>query len=618
MTQAPIVRVKNNPVRRETYGLGADKNKDFRGMGTVPFSGIGQQLVENMQLDSGFYRKMYGNSIDKEIDSSAEFVNNVWEYQKTDNTFQKVITMRRDVGLLALTWTNGSTAVTSISGSFTTSLRVGQEIYSGLDGQQFKGVVASITDDDNLVLEDPYTGTSHQELSYGIRYQFRAVAEDGTIVTPSGGAGDVNFIKSTFDWVQIGVTGYLINKDTEANGNMWSWNGTQLTAVTNCPDNPEFLSRDGQRLVVGAEGIASFSQKSTAAITSFTGGTGANQSGNYNVANAGTPRGALPVNGGIVICFSRGAEFHKVLPNNDNTDLKGETLITSWNYTGNGISNSKQIVASENSIFLFNEDGLIQIDSYTGQSVNLIEDSGAIRQYWDTLDKDSVVMEYSPREKMVVMTVKNTGEARNDRLLCLHVPYSAGGRRVFYFKTNISVMSLGVVNNQLYGGSESTGDLIKIFDQTAYVDEDENEITARIINEWDGLGNPRAEKRVQDVSVFAGLHPDSSYDIDMYVDGSATESRAIRTTTNDATNNSSVIELEGLYVWGIGKPDEDTLTPVVKTRAYNDKFGTYTTEITETSAEDFRVYSIGVQFTPVATQGGGKQFLDQSYANVLR
>ena len=80
----------------------------------------------------------------------------------------------------------------------------------------------------------------------GSIYLLKAVNEDLSITTPTGGAGDVNFTSSNFDIVQIGTTAYISNES--ATTPMYSWNGTALTAISNAPLSPKYLLRDGNRL----------------------------------------------------------------------------------------------------------------------------------------------------------------------------------------------------------------------------------------------------------------------------------------------------------------------------------------------------------------------------------
>lgn len=549
MAQGQILSVKNTPIQRKDYGLATD-NK-FQGLVTVPFFGQGEQIVENMRLESGFYRKMFGNSIFKNLSGESSVIQNivlVEEYNKGDGTFQRIVAFR------------------------------------------------SSTSPD--------------------RWKIRGIEDDGTITTPSGGAGDVAFESGFFGYVQIGLVGYISNKVAASTSkNLFSWDGSTLTAVTSAPDNPDFISQDGQRIALGAEGIVSFSQKSTAALSSFTGGAGASVDGNYNTSNPGLQTGAESAAGGIIIFFEKGAELHQVIPTADSSTVFGETRISAatgsagWNYNGRGIKNNFQVTKDDNFIYIVNTDGLIRIDPLTGNATNLVEDNGAIETIWQNLDAEDFTIEYSPKDFLVCVTAKNTGEAVNDKLICWDVKNDS-----FYVKTNPTAFRLGNINNQLYAGEMSGSKLYKVFDEDSFEDGDSGTYTAKIIREWDSLGGPKKESRLQRVGAFMNISPNSSSDVNLYLDGFTNIVDAMSITESDIDDTSDVLGVYGDYIFGGGTPDPTTNSDVVKSLYFNNIFGTIAVEITEESQDDFRVYNYDLFYTTTPSSEGVKQFTGKSYS----
>lgn len=544
MGRGSVYDIQPSRVQRGIYGLGSKSG--FQGMTTVPFFGVGEQLVENMQLDSGFYRRMYGNTLFKSI-ASTNRINGIFSYQKTDGSYQMIV------------------------------------FYND-----------------------------------GTNNKMRAIEEDGTLVTPSGGAGDVNFSSSTIGFEQIGITGYATTKATAASGNLWSWNGTTLTAVTNCPDNPEFLSRDGERLIVSAGGLLHFSQRSTTALTSFTGGTGRNINGNYNISRV-NPTSTVKVQAGVVVFFKEGAEYHEILPNNAGDGLLGETKASAWNYSGIGVSRYNQATVSENYIYIVNEDGIIQIDSLTGQHANLMEQAGSIRKYWDNFDKSDLSIAYAPKSKMILVTVRENGDSSNDRLVCYHVPYSSisKGIKPFYFKTNVNPYCLGVVNNEIYYGSHSNGNIYKLFDSDTFRDGDDAIPIARIFREWDSFGGAKIEKRMQRISTFMSISPDSTVETNLYIDGALEPVETLAVTQSDISNTSSVSHIVGAYLPGVGQEDEVSNSDVIKTEYFNQRFSTYALEVVDSSDNDFRLYGFDIHYTVTGIQNGAKNFTSTALSNQL-
>ena len=547
MTQAQILQVASTTIQRKDYGL-ASKN-EFGGLTTVPFFGVGEQIVENMRIESGFYRKMFGNSEFVDLVGESSVIQNILlveEYQKADGTFQTIVAFRASTG--------------------------------------------------------------------ADTFKIRAIEEDGTITTPTGGAGDIAFDSSIFGWIQIGLVGYVSNKVAASTSeNLFSWNGAALTAVSNAPDNPDFIARDGQRIALGAEGVMSFSQKSTTALSSFTGGTGVNADGNYNVSNPGRQTGAISAAGGLVILFERGAELHAIA--DDGTQILGETRISAqtgsggWNYNGNGIKNNFQLDGDGNFLYIVNTDGLIRINPLTGRSENLVEDNGAIEEIWKGLDPEDLIVEYSPKDLLVCVAAKDLGEAVNDKLICWDVK-----NEKFYVKTNPSAFRLGVVNNQLQAGEQSGNRVFDVFDEDSFDDGEGGTYTARVVREWDSLGGPTNEKRLQRLITYMNINPDSAADVNVYLDGFNVVVDAYRVEEDDIDDISGLLGAYGDYVVASGTPDPTDNTDVVKAEYFTELFGTISIEVTEESQLDFRFYNYNLHYTGTPTSEGAKQFVGKSYA----
>jgi len=444
----------------------------------------------------------------------------------------------------------------------------------------------------------------------GTDYKFRAIEADGTILTPTGGAGDPDFSSAVFGFVQIGITGYLSNRDTAVSSkNLFSWNGTALVAVTNCPDYPDFLSRDGQRIVTSAEGIMYFSQRSISIFTSFTGGAAFDVDGNYNVNTAGTPQGAISGAAGLMIFWETGAELHNIKPNDAGTDVWPETRENTFEYTGGGVENNKQLVAGKFFRYAVNSDGLWKIDPVRGNADNLIDDEqGKIKRYWSAFEFGEMTATYSKKEEMVVVTLSTNDTVVNDLLVCYHEPSSA-----MFLKKNSNFKSLGVVNNQLYGGASIGGDVKKIFTKNLYQNGDQSATQFQVVQEWDIVGDANTFKLPLNLRIFASLSPNSSFTVNAYTNGFTDEPVMSQTfTTVDVTDTSSVIGGIGSYKMALGTPDTVNNTDTLTKNFFSNPFLTWCFEIVEESEENFELYGVELEYTTLNRTNG-----ENSLANKL-
>ena len=62
-----------------------------------------------------------------------------------------------------------------------------------------------------------------------------------------------------------------------------------------------------------------------------------------------------------------------------------QTKVIGWN-CGVGFTKSEHVTKSDNFIYGVRDSGIFKIDPYSGKSVNIVENSGAIARYWETLD----------------------------------------------------------------------------------------------------------------------------------------------------------------------------------------------------------------------------------------
>lgn len=537
----PVKQNSTSPQRKE-YGLG--KKNVWGGMKTTPFFGIGEQIVENMQEESGYYRKMFGNSLLGEVTVSGKTINEVpyiWEFDKGDGTYQVLAIVKTDTA----------------------------------------------------------------------KWKLRALTQAGAVVVPTGGAGDVEFTNGTFSYIQAGLFGYI--SCNAATNNLYSWNGTLLTAVSNSIANPLFIFKNGGRIATVNAGIATFSSRVFGQITDFkVTATGPDMWNNYTVTNSGSMRGAIDANAGAIIFFEKGAELHNVYSNNNGDGILGETKTQNWNYGGRGPTNQQNITKSKNFVYIANEEGLIQIDPMTGQSVNLIINGGAIEKKWKTLDYSGMVIQYSQKNEMVCVSTRLSDSAANDFLICYHEPY-----KKFYIKTNVYAKSLALVGGDLYGGEEGSPYIYKIFDKTTFEDGRSSSPTARIVKEWDSFGAPEYEKRLQRVSTFINMNPVSEAEVNLYKDGSTTAIKTFSLTASDLGGSSSTLAEYGSYISGIGTFDiaESTNQDTQKSLFHPGTFGTLAFELKETSNFDFRVYNTDVQYTVTPTSQGAKMYTSKVYSN---
>lgn len=424
--------------------------------------------------------------------------------------------------------------------------------------------------------------------------------DDLSIVTPSGGAGDVAFTSSNFDMVTIGTTGYISNESASTQG--YSWDGAALTAITNFPTSPKFILRDGNRITT----LKSFSGET---LSDYTAGTGVAATGNYAISLE--PVGGVEAGIGSIFFGKMGAEAHKVIPNNASDDVSAKTKIENFSYTGLGIQNTHQVVAGKNNVYFLNEEGIQEMNPYTGATTNLV-DIGNIKRRYANFNLTNAIIEYDSKNDRICVIVRTRGQ--NDT--CIMVDTFREDRAIS-ISPGSYFSSMANVNNQLYGGSSHDGKVVKMFD--TFTDRDGGKLTFRWIMEWDALTNAMLEKRLKQFSIFASLNPQSSFKALLRKDGSH-DPIATQTFTTTAALGTGVLgtnrEVWGKYILNLGGGRDvatsDTSTDrMLKTRK-NSKISTYSLEIIETSFYDFKVYDVLLQW-----KTKGKLIRSETFPNTL-
>lgn len=419
----------------------------------------------------------------------------------------------------------------------------------------------------------------------GAIYLLRAVEEDDlSIVTPTGGAGDVNFTSSNFDFTSIGTTGYISNES--ATTPMYSWDGATLTSITNAPASPAYLLRDGNRLATNK----SFSDEAPA---DWTGGAGVTASGDY--AMSIEPTGGVVAGAGIIVFGKLGAESHKVIPNNASDNVSAKTKIEGFNYTGLGIQNTHQCVAGGNFVYFFNSDGIFEMNPYDGSTTNLAE-SGNIEKRWRNFNLTNSFIDYDTKNKKIVIVVRTLGQ--NDTMVTVDIEWK---ERPISIATGAFFSSSATVNNQYYAGSSHDGNILKMFE--TFTNRDATALQFRYIIEWDAITNAMFEKRLKRFAIFANLNPQSSFTAKIYKDGSHEPFKTQTFTTTASLQGGSlgtVLAPWGKYVFNMGG-DRDTdstnsNTDKIQRSRSNSKVSTYTIEILEKSFYDFTLNDILLEY----------------------
>lgn len=408
----------------------------------------------------------------------------------------------------------------------------------------------------------------------GSDYKLRAIEDDGTITTPSGGAGDVALTLDV-SYAQISLTGYITDK-AASGSNHWSWDGTTLTAITSTPANPTFIDTYNERAVIGAAGVAHFSRSDANPLTVWTGGSGIFTEGNFVVQNSGLPVGGVSTPSGYILAFLNGMERHNINEINDGSAIFHATRDTQFNSIGNGIDSPDKICMGSKFGYIITETDIVAFNPLTGESAPLTENAGALTRYFKRFGLGKSCIAYSPKDKMIVAAVSTENTEVNDLLVCYHEP-----TQTFWFKQG-AFRSLFVVNGQLYGGSSYDGKVMKVF-----TDKYQNGFLGnrkfRLINEWDVVSSQNQIKVPVDMFQFINGNPDQTVTFNLYINGDISSPILSKTfNISNAENETSITNALGDYTMGVGESGGDEFSDeILKDVTLDTPFITYCWEIVQ-------------------------------------
>ncbi len=559
-------------------------------MRSVEYQGKGTCLAKNVVLRDGFLDKMKGgrrlftrantesyfwgagfkNSLGQyllmylvESSLDSEYILELYNLS-TGVTTYPVLAEANEVALTGtITFTNGSTAVSATGGGFLTEVAVGDSIY--LDGEYANRMtVASITDDDNLVLSANYAGT--------------------------GGAGNgktatKHFTTTDLFFRQIGDEGYL--HTGESSGNAFSFNGTTLTAYSNAPVSTRYLLLDGNRLASNEE----FSSEISTTLTDWDSGTVVQTEGVYSAGF--TANGGIETSQGVLIVGDMGAQLHQVIPNSASDDVSAQTKINSFSYTGAGIQNTKQICMGKNFAYIINKEGIIEMNPFSGEARNLVS-QGNIERRWSGYDVTDAIIEYDGKHNRIICLVKDIGQY--DTMIVVDLEDK---NRAISVQPNSYLSYLLNINNQIYGLSSNNGNVYELFESSS--DRDDNALTMDIVLEWDALEGISTENILKQILIHANLDARSSIRARLYINGSqeAIKDETFSGASTSQSSTRSVIAVSGFYVGGLGGRSfsaEDGNTDQTMKLKKSARVVTYTLRLTETSVYPCTIYDIIVEY----------------------
>jgi len=429
----------------------------------------------------------------------------------------------------------------------------------------------------------------------GSTWKVRALEEDGTIVTPTGGAGDVTFTTSSIRFVQNGLTGYVLSADTAKV--IHSWTGAALTNVTIAgsadPNKVDSAWVTDKRVccVDKSQGLAMFSQIATTLTAWSVGGSGASVGGTFDsmprIATCGIAAG-----GYSIVFTEQEGKANKVTPISDGSDIYVTTGVEGWNCEV-GFDDEDRITASDNFVYGARAQGFYQIDPVTGRNKNLIENSGAAERYWSTFDFSSAKVIWHPQEKVVIVFCKSSGDAGNDKAVVYSEEYGA-----FYLLTNVFVLDAVVADQDMFAIEETGGSIFKLYDTTAaraYTDT--TDMRKRLVTEWDSFGSLHTKKRLKRVSVYATVFPDDVMTVRAYKDGDFSTPVSEDTFTGvDVTDTGGGIANIGEYILAVGSPDISNASDKLERTKTTSKGTKFCVEVEVTSNNPFQVHSIVMEY----------------------
>lgn len=241
---------------------------------------------------------------------------------------------------------------------------------------------------------------------------------------------------------------------------------------------------------------------------------------------------------------------------------------------------------TDEKIYFINRDGLFEMDPFTGETKNLIEGAGSIARYFATYETDTAFLTYSPKERMVLVSLRQTGDSVNDRLLCYHVPMGA-----FYLKKNILASCMSVVDNQVYAGSATTGEIFQVFDESRYTNSAGGATRARALLEWDGIDEIKQTKTLKVMGMVVSLNPNSSLMTKVYKDG-FTEAVTSNTETVTSLEVGCIVGELGEYQLALGEPNDNLNTSKLLRFPQSERFASVAVEVSEESIYNFELHSL--------------------------
>ena len=505
------------------------------------------------------------------------------------------------------------------------------------------------------------TDGTYQALIFGLDgsdIKLRVIEPDGTITTPTSGAGDLVFSglvtsrqvnentlisysggARTWNGTEIGnnniatetltgsITGILDYSGTIAGTviltsiehglktgetititGTTNYNGDYVVTVTSANDfyitetftsnqtgswsylnnfNIISTARDGSRLAfIDNNGKPRFTDNNPS--NGFSGATGANASGDYN-CGLSVSTAVIEGGAGVVIFGRNGAEAHWVQPNNASDEVSSRTKIESFNYQGTGVINERFVCSTGSSIIFMNKDGVFEMNPFTGQSVNLVDD-GKIKRYWDEqIDIEFGFVSYDPETDTIIAQV-SLNSPQNNTLIC----FARREGNPPYFIDNHYLAHIGNVGGGLVGGSNSTGETFNLF--MGYSITEGGTGKARYVTEFDGLGQVHEEKTLYSVTAVLGVSPTANVKVRAYFDNELSASFEKTYTPQDLTtlNEDAVY---GEYVFALGAVDlvQERIINGQNVKA-NSRFSTIAIEIIEESDANFEIYDIILEY----------------------
>ena len=319
-----------------------------------------------------------------------------------------------------------------------------------------------------------------------------------------------------------------------------------------------------------------------------TGATGANASGDYN-CGLSVSTAVIEGGAGVVIFGRNGAEAHWVQPNNASDEVSSRTKIESFNYQGTGVINERFVCSTGSSIIFMNKDGVFEMNPFTGQSVNLVDD-GKIKRYWDEqIDIEFGFVSYDPETDTIIAQV-SLNSPQNNTLIC----FARREGNPPYFIDNHYLAHIGNVGGGLVGGSNSTGETFNLF--MGYSITEGGTGKARYVTEFDGLGQVHEEKTLYSVTAVLGVSPTANVKVRAYFDNELSASFEKTYTPQDLTtlNEDAVY---GEYVFALGAVDlvQERIINGQNVKA-NSRFSTIAIEIIEESDANFEIYDIILEY----------------------